>query len=155
MIKTHCSIVDSSLYEYSSVVRNPIFTILTQQDIAAPLISYYIVSGSARMRASALSLSAVFFGQLRLLASQSPNDALRKRGRASLKEHLSGFTMCKCFRVPNIRKIFTGPLRATVTVLRQQQLCHDDRSFVMNVTHLPLVTVGLSEVLRCGAFAAQ
>ncbi len=35
--KTHCSIVDTSLHEYPGVVGKPVFTIFTQQDIAAPL----------------------------------------------------------------------------------------------------------------------
>ena len=56
--------------------------------------------------------------------------------------------MYKCFRVPNIRKIFTGPLGATVTVIRRQQLFHDDRSFVMDVVRTYLVAVGLVRVRR-------
>ena len=48
------------------------------------------------------------------------------------------------------------PSEATGTVIRQQYLCHDDRPFVMDVTHQSLVTVGLSsEVVRGGASAAQ
>jgi len=33
----------------------------------------------------------------------------------------------------------------TVTVIRREQLCHDDRSFIMDVTHLALVSAGLGE----------
>jgi len=42
-----------------------------------------------------------------------------------------------------------------VTVIRQQQLCHDDKPFVMDVTHVSIVAVGLDEVVERGAFAAQ
>ena len=60
MIKTHRGILDTSLHEYPSVVGKPIFTIFTQQDIAAPLFLITSYQDQLECAHQALSLSAVF-----------------------------------------------------------------------------------------------
>ncbi len=109
--KAHCSIVDTSLHEYPSVVGDPIFIIFTQQDIAAPLslITSYRISSNAR-----ISL------ELECCISDDSVSWLHSLLTTPYLPYI------KFFLVPNIRKIFTGPLGATVTLIRRQQLCHNN-----------------------------